>query len=169
MNIKQVKVFVSSPGRNFVTVKIITESGIYGVGDATLNGREMAVATMLEEHIAPCLIGRNAHDIEDIWQYLYKGVYWRRGPVNMAAIAAIDMALWDIKGKVANLPVYQLLGGKSRKGVNLYAHASGEDVDSTLEKAQELVKKGFKAIRLQSAIPGLSVTYGVLGDKKDYL
>lgn len=168
MNIKQVKVFVSSPGRNFVTVKIITESGIYGVGDATLNGREMAVATMLEEHVAPCLIGRNAHDIEDIWQYLYKGVYWRRGPVNMAAIAAIDMALWDIKGKVANLPVYQLLGGKSRKGVNLYAHASGEDVDSTLEKAQELVKKGFKAIRLQSAIPGLSVTYGVLGDKKDY-
>ena len=168
MKIKQVKVFVCSPGRNFVTVKIITESGIYGVGDATLNGREKAVATMLEEHIAPCLIGRDAHDIEDIWQYLYKGVYWRRGPVNMAAIAAIDMALWDIKGKVANLPVYQLLGGKSRKGVSLYAHASGEDVDSTLEKAQELVSNGFKAIRLQSAIPGLSVTYGVLGDKKDY-
>ncbi|WP_026052764.1 D-mannonate dehydratase ManD [Gayadomonas joobiniege] len=168
LKIEQVKVFVCNPGRNFVTVKIITEQGIYGIGDATLNGREMAVATMLEEHIAPCLIGRDAHNIEDIWQYLYKGVYWRKGPVNMAAIAAIDMALWDIKGKVANLPVYQLLGGKSRHAVNLYAHANGESISDTLDKAEALIKQGFKAIRLQAAIPGLAVTYGVLGDKKDY-
>ncbi|MFT2091024.1 D-mannonate dehydratase ManD [Paraglaciecola sp. 2405UD69-4] len=168
MKIKDVKVFVSCPGRNFVTVKVITEEGIYGLGDATVNGREMSVVAYLEEHVAPCLIGRNPHDIEDIWQYLYKGAYWRKGPITMAAIAAIDMALWDIKGKAANLPVYQLLGGKSRRGVSLYAHANGENIDDTLDKAQLLIDQGFKTIRLQSAIPGLKVTYGVLGDKKDY-
>lgn len=168
LKIEQVKVFVCNPGRNFVTVKIITNQGIYGVGDATLNGREMAVVSCLEEHLAPCLIGRDAHNIEDIWNYLYKGVYWRKGPINMAAIAAIDMALWDIKGKVSNLPVYQLLGGKSRTAVNLYAHANGESIEDTLNKTAELIKQGFKAVRLQSAVPGLAVTYGVLGDKKDY-
>ncbi|MDG1122561.1 MAG: D-galactonate dehydratase family protein [Glaciecola sp.] len=168
MKITAIKVFVCSPGRNFVTVKIHTDAGIYGIGDATLNGREMAVVTYLEEHVAPCLIGRDAHAIEDIWQYLYKGVYWRKGAVNLAAIAAIDMALWDIKGKAAGLPVYQLLGGKSRQGVTLYAHASGENIADTLDKAAQLIDQGYKAIRLQSAIPGLPVTYGVLGDKKDY-
>ena len=168
MKIQNVKVFVTCPGRNFVTVKVVTEKGNYGLGDATLNGREMAVVAFLEEHIAPCLIGRDPQDIEDIWQYLYKGVYWRRGPVNMAAIAAIDMALWDIKGKIAGLPVYQLLGGRSRKAVTLYAHANGESIDETLDNADALMAEGYQAIRLQSAIPGLPVTYGVLGDKKDY-
>jgi len=168
LKIKQIKVFICSPGRNFVTVKVITDSGLYGFGDATVNGREMAVVTYLEEHLVPCLIGRSAHDIEDIWQYLYKGVYWRKGAINMAAIAAIDMALWDIKGKVAGLPVYQLLGGRSRRGVTLYAHANGETIETTLDMAEEHIKQGFKAIRLQSAVPGLNVTYGVLGDKKDY-
>lgn len=168
MKIKEIKVFVCNPGRNFVTVKIITESGIYGIGDGTVNGRELAVATYLEEHVVPCLIGRDAQNIEDIWQYLYKGVYWRKGPITMAAIGAIDMALWDIKGKVAGLPVYQLLGGKSRTAVRVYAHANGENVEDTLDKMEGLVNQGFKAIRLQSAIPGLSVTYGILGDKKDY-
>jgi mannonate dehydratase len=168
LNIKEIRVIVSSPGRNFVTVKIITESGIYGLGDATVNGRELAVTTYLKEHVVPCLIGKNALNIEDIWQYLYKGVYWRKGPINMAAIAAIDVALWDIKGKVAGLPVYQLLGGKSREAVTVYAHANGENIEDTLDKMDELVKQGYKAVRLQCAIPGLPVTYGVLGDKKDY-
>jgi len=168
VKIKDVKVIVSCPGRNFVTVKVITDSGVYGLGDATLNGRELAVSTYLQEHVTPCLIGRNAHDIEDIWQYLYRGCYWRRGPVTMAAIGAIDMALWDIKGKLANMPVYQLLGGKSRRGVNLYAHANGSNIEDSLVKAQQLIEQGFKAVRLQAAVPGLNVTYGVLGDKKDY-
>ncbi|CAA0082827.1 D-mannonate dehydratase [Zhongshania aliphaticivorans] len=168
MIINNIEVFVCCPGRNFVTVKVTTSEGVYGVGDATVNGREQAVVALLEEHVIPCLIGRNAHDIEDIWQYLYRGVYWRKGPINMAATAAIDMALWDIKGKVAGLPVYQLLGGKSRKGVGLYAHANGEDIEQTLDNAQKHAAAGFKAIRLQSAVPGLDVTYGVLGDKKDY-
>ncbi len=168
MKIADIRVFVCCPGRNFVTVKIITEDGTFGLGDATVNGREMAVVAYLAEHVVPCLIGREAHAIEDIWQYLYRGAYWRRGPITMAAIAAIDMALWDIKGKVAGLPLYQLLGGRSRQSVTLYAHANGTDVDDTLDKAEALVSQGFKAIRLQSAIPGLPVTYGVLGDKKDY-
>jgi mannonate dehydratase len=168
LKIQEIKVIVCSPGRNFVTVKIVTDEGVYGIGDATLNGREMAVVTYLDEHVTPCLIGRDPNEIEDIWQYLYKGVYWRKGAVTMAAIAAIDMALWDIKGKIAGLPVYQLLGGKSRKAVTLYAHANGENIKDTLDKAQILIDQGFKAIRLQSAIPGLKVTYGVLGDKKDY-
>lgn len=168
MKIKAINVFVSCPGRNFVTVKVITEDGTYGLGDATVNGRELAVVTYLEEHVIPCLIGREANEIEDIWQYLYKGVYWRKGPINLAAIAGIDMALWDIKGKVAGMPVYQLLGGKSRKAVTLYAHANGETIEDTLDKTAALIAQGFKVIRLQSAIPGLKVTYGVLGDKKDY-
>lgn len=168
MKIKEIKVVVCSPGRNFVTVKIITDSGVYGLGDGTVNGREMAVVAYLKEHVVPCLIGRDPRDIEDIWQYLYRGVYWRKGPITMAAIAAIDMALWDIKGKLADMPVYQLLGGKSRDGVGLYVHANGENVDDTLDKAEALMAEGYDAIRLQSAVPGLSVTYGVLGDKKDY-
>ncbi|WP_133471768.1 D-mannonate dehydratase ManD [Paraglaciecola marina] len=168
MKITEVKVFVSCPGRNFVTVRVTTDQGVYGLGDATVNGREMSVVAYLEEHVARCLIGRDPQDIEDIWQYLYRGAYWRKGPITMAAIAGIDMALWDIKGKVANLPVYQLLGGRSRTGVTLYAHANGENIDDTLDKAQALIDQGFKAIRLQSAVPGLKVTYGVLGDKKDY-
>ncbi|RBP49713.1 D-mannonate dehydratase ManD [Arenicella xantha] len=168
MKIEDIKVIVCSPGRNFVTVKIVADSGVIGVGDATVNGREMAVVAYLEEHVIPCLVGRDPQDIEDIWQYLYKGAYWRKGPITMAAIAGIDMALWDIKGKLANLPVYQLLGGRSRAGVNLYAHAGGSDIDDTIDKAQTLVDQGFKAVRLQSAVAGLKTTYGVVGDKKDY-
>lgn len=168
MKIKQIKVFVSCPGRNFVTVKVITDEGVYGLGDATVNGREMAVVAYLEEHVVPCLINKDPHQIEDIWQYLYKGVYWRRGPITMAAIAAIDMALWDIKGKVAGLPVYQLLGGKSRNGITAYGHANGETMDKTLDNLGKLINDGFKVVRLQCAIPGLAGTYGTLGDKKDY-
>ena len=147
---------------------MITDSGVHGIGDGTVNGREMAVVAYLEEHIAPCLIGRDPQNIEDIWQYLYRGAYWRRDPITMAAIAAIDMALWDIKGKIAGLPVYQLLGGRSRKAVRLYAHANGRNIAETLDKAECLIDQGFSAIRLQSAVAGLAVTYGVLGDKKDY-
>ena len=94
--IREARVIVSCPGRNFVTLKIITDAGVTGVGDATLNGRELAVRSYLEDHVVPCLIGRDAHRIEDTWQYLYRGAYWRRGPVTMSAIAAVDMALWDI-------------------------------------------------------------------------
>ncbi|MGQ1890737.1 D-mannonate dehydratase ManD [Thermophagus sp. OGC60D27] len=161
MKITDAKIIVCSPGRNFVTLKIYTDEGIYGLGDATLNGRELAVAKYLEEYCIPSLIGRNPLNIEDIWHYFYRGVYWKRGAVTMTAIAAIDMALWDIKGKMLNTPLYNLLGGKSRSKVMVYAHANGTDLNHTLESVAEELDKGFKAIRVQSGIPGLAHTYGV--------
>src|SRR5947209_17845626 len=99
MKIKDAKVLVCSPGRNFVTLKIYTDEGIYGLGDATLNGRELAVASYLSDHVVPCLIGRDPFQTEDIWQYLYLGAYWRRGPVTMIAIYAVVMSRWVIKWK----------------------------------------------------------------------
>ena len=113
------------------------------------------------EHVIPCLIGRDAHQIEDIWQYLYKGAYWRRGPVTMSAIAAVDTALWDIKAKAANLPLYQLLGGKSRTGVMVYGHANGSDIAHTVDEVLRYKAEGYKAIRAQSGVPGLEKVYGV--------
>src|ERR1700740_1661257 len=159
MRITDAKVIVCSPGRNFVTLKIVTEDGLYGLGDATLNGRELAVAAYLSDHVIPLLVGRDARRIEDLWQYLYKGAYWRRGPVTMSAIAAVDTALWDIKGKALNVPVYQLLGGASRGGVLGYAPGSGSDIEDTVTAVGEYLALGYKAIRAQSRIPGLKSTY----------
>src|SRR5918992_4120069 len=132
MRIVDAKVIVCCPGRNFVTLKLVTEDGVYGLGDGTLNGRELAVASYLSDHVLPLLIGRDARRIEDTWQYLYKGAYWRRGPVTMAAIGAVDMALWDIGGKGMNGPGYPLLGGPSRDCVLVYAHANGKTLDDTV-------------------------------------
>jgi mannonate dehydratase len=168
MKITDAKVIVSSPGRNFVTLKITTEDGVYGLGDATLNGREMAVVSYLTEHVIPILIGRDARRIEDTWQFLYKGAYWRRGPVTMSAIAAVDTALWDIAGKALNVPVYQLLGGRSRDAVLVYGHASGADIDGTVKAVSEYQALGYKAIRAQSGVPGLGSTYGVGRGKMYY-
>ena len=161
MRITDAKVIICSPGRNFVTLKLITEDGLYGLGDATLNGRELAVASYLTDHVIPSLIGRDARKIEEIWQYFYKGAYWRRGPVTMSAISAVDTALWDIKAKSLNAPLYQLLGGASRDAVLVYGHASGADIEDTVTAVAHYLKLGYKAIRAQSGIPGLDSTYGV--------
>ncbi|MEX1216454.1 D-mannonate dehydratase ManD [Saccharospirillum sp.] len=161
MIIRSAKVIVTCPGRNFVTLKLETDEGISGIGDATLNGREMSVVAYLEEYILPALIGKDPQRIEDIWQYLYRGAYWRRGPVTMTAIAAVDVALWDIKAKVAGMPLYQLLGGKSREKVMVYSHATGLDIDSCLNEVRKKVELGYKAVRVQCGIPGLAATYGV--------
>src|ERR1019366_4751704 len=161
MKIEKVEVLVSSPNRNFVTLRITTDDGLVGLGDGTLNGRELAVATYLEAHVAPLLIGRDAHRIEDTWQYLYRGAYWRRGPVTMAAIAAVDIALWDIKAKAAGLPLYQLLGGASRKGLLAYGHASGMDLPELYAAIREHLADGYRAIRVQTGVPGLKSIYGI--------
>ncbi|MFI5837406.1 D-mannonate dehydratase ManD [Micromonospora sp. NPDC051300] len=168
MRIVDARVIVTCPGRNFVTLKVVTDDGVTGVGDATLNGRELAVASYLREHVVPLLIGRDPARIEDTWQYLYQGSYWRRGPVTMSAIAAVDTALWDIKGKVAGLPVYQLLGGRSRDGVTVYGHANGETVDEVLTEVARFVDLGYRAVRVQCGVPGLPHTYGVSADKMFY-
>jgi len=126
------------------------------------------VASYLSDHLVPLLIGRDARHIEDTWQYLYKGAYWRRGPVTMAAIAAVDTALWDLAGKRLNVPVYELLGGASREGVMVYAHAHGHTVDDVVESVATLQRAGYKAIRAQSAVPGVPSTYGVAPQGEAY-
>jgi mannonate dehydratase len=174
VNILSAEVLVTSPSRNFVTLKLTTDEGVTGLGDATLNGRELAVASYLRDHVAPLLPGRDAHRIEDTWQYLYRGAYWRRGPVTMAAIAAVDMALWDIKGKVAGLPLYQLIGGASRTGLLAYGHASGTSLPALSESIHEYLERGYRAIRVQTAVPGINALYGVAaqpqasGERYDY-
>jgi mannonate dehydratase len=168
MKITRASVNVCSPGRNFVTLRVETDEGIYGLGDGTLNGRELAVVSYLTEHVIPCLIGRDPFQTEDIWQYLYRGAYWRRGPVTMAAIAAVDVALWDIKGKALNTPVYNLLGGKSREGVLVYAHANGADIEQTADAVARHIDLGYLAVRAQSGIPKLASTYGVPKDNAPY-
>jgi mannonate dehydratase len=168
VKITDAKVLLSSPGRNFVTLKVSTDQGIYGLGDATLNGRELAVASYLQDHLIPYLVGRDPFQSEDIWQYFYRGAYWRRGPVTMTAIAAIDMALWDIKGNAFNTPVYNLLGGKSRDAVLVYGHANGRDIEETGDEVAKYISLGYKAIRAQTGIPGLPSTYGVAKDKMYY-
>jgi len=168
MKITDAKVMVSSPGRNFVTLKVSTDQGIYGLGDATLNGRELAVASYLQDHLIPCLIGRDPFQSEDIWQYFYRGAYWRRGPVTMTAVAAIDMALWDIKGKAFETPVYNLLGGKSRDAVLVYGHANGRSIEETEDEVAKYISLGYRAVRAQTGIPGLTSTYGVAKDKMYY-
>jgi mannonate dehydratase len=162
------RVIVSCPGRNFVTLKIETRSGIAGIGDATLNGRELAVAAYLEEHVVPNLIGRDAGRIEDTWQFLYRGAYWRRGPVTMTAIAAVDVALWDILGKLAGLPLYRLLGGRSREGVLVYGHANGRDIAETSAEVGRYIERGYRAVRAQCGVPGLTKPYGVSSAKDAY-
>ncbi|TBW35337.1 D-galactonate dehydratase family protein [Siculibacillus lacustris] len=168
MKITSARVIVTCPGRNFVTLKIETDEGLTGVGDATLNGRELAVASYLTDHVIPCLIGRDPHRIEDTWQYLYRGAYWRRGPVTMSAIAAVDTALWDIKAKAAGLPLYQMLGGRSRDGALVYPHANGADIEETVDRVGDFLAKGFKAVRAQCGIPGIATTYGVAHGSKFY-
>ncbi len=160
MKITDARVIVTCPGRNFVTLQLSTDDGLTGLGDATLNGRELAVAAYLQEHVAPLLIGRAADRIEDTWQYLYKGGYWRRGPVTMSAIAAVDTALWDLKAKAAGMPLYQLLGGASRDGVTVYGHADGDSVDEAMDELARFLDAGYRAVRVQVGVPGLT-TYGI--------
>ncbi|MFS0795630.1 D-mannonate dehydratase ManD [Microbacterium sp. 1P10AE] len=161
MIIDKAEVIVTSPDRNFVTLKLTTDDGLSGLGDATLNGRELAVVAYLREHVVPLLIGRDASSIEDTWQFLYRSAYWRRGPVTMAAIAAVDVALWDIKAKAAGMPLYQLLGGASRTGLLAYGHASGKTNDEIFDSIRSHQEQGYKAIRVQSAVPGLNSIYGI--------
>lgn len=168
MKIRDAKVLVSCPSRNFITLKVFTDEGICGLGDGTLNGREQAVVAYLQEHLIPCLIGRDPFQTEDTWQYFYRGAYWRRGPVTMAAIGAVDVALWDIKAKALGVPLYQLIGGKSRDRVQVYCHANGRDLEEAVDDVGRHIEQGYRAVRVQSGIPGLETTYGIAKDGRKY-
>jgi mannonate dehydratase len=167
MRIQQIKTILTSPNQNYLFVKIITDSGLYGVGDASLNGQEQAVADFIDDYLAPLLIGRDPGNIEDIWQSVYRGLYWRGGNIMMSALSGIDMALWDILGKETDKPLYALLGGKSRDKVLCYCHVRGSTNQERAEHAAELVRRdGLKVIRLRVGQPAAMGTLGKQnGDK----
>ncbi|MEP7290871.1 MAG: enolase C-terminal domain-like protein [Chloroflexota bacterium] len=151
ITIQDVQVITTQPDtQRLVIVKIITsEPGLYGLGCATFTQRFHAVVAAIEGHLKPFLIGRDVSRIEDIWQMANVNGYWRNGPVLNNAISGADMALWDIKGKLANMPVYQLLGGKSREAAAVYVHADGRDAQEVTENAQRFIEQGYRFIRLQ--------------------
>ena len=174
MKITDAKVFVGGPGKNYVTLKIMTDTGVYGIGDATLNNRETLPAKYLTDYLIPNIIGMDPRQSEDIWQMMYRGAYFRGGPIAMAAYGAIDMALWDIKGKLAGMPLYQLFGGKSRDGALVYAHATGADLPDLLDSIARYRDEGYKAVRVQCGIPDMpTASYAVPEVKgqagKDYI
>ncbi|MFM7321840.1 MAG: D-galactonate dehydratase family protein [Armatimonadota bacterium] len=149
MKITDVKVFLTCPGVNYVFVKVFTDQpGLYGVGEGTLAGSEPIVAETLR-HLTPLILNRDPRNIEDMWHVLYRQGYWRGGPIFLAALAAIDMALWDIKGKLAGMPVYQLLGGASRSGVTVYRHAHGRDAVECEDGVRGYMEQGYRVIRAQ--------------------
>jgi mannonate dehydratase len=144
-------------GRRFTIVKITTDQdGLYGYGCATFTQRADLVVAAIERYLAPFLIGKPADRIEDLWQACFHSSYWRNGPVLNNAISGIDMALWDIKGRQAGLPVYQLLGGKCREAVACYDRATGADIPEVIDQARRRVAEGFQHVRLQVAIPGMA-------------
>ncbi len=168
LKITDVRTIMTAPDRiRLVVVKVMTsEPGLYGLGCATFTQRALAVQVAVDKYLRPFLIGRNVDDIEDIWQSSYVSSYWRNGPVLFNAMSGVDMALWDIKGKRAGMPVYQLLGGKCRFGAALYAHTSGRNYQEVEERARAAMEKGYKYIRVQVAIPGMA-TYGAANERAE--
>src|SRR5438552_8660417 len=149
--ITRVRAIQTAPQRTrLVVVKVETsEPGLYGLGCATFNQRPLAVVTAVEEYLDPFARGRDADNIEDLWQNAYTSSYWRNGPVLNNALSGLDMALWDIKGKRANMPVYQLIGGKCRFAVDCYAHSSGRDHQELEDSVRKNIEQGFRHIRIQ--------------------
>ncbi len=162
VTIRKVRAILTAPaGINLIVVKVETsEPGLYGLGCATFAYRENAVKSIVEEYFDPLLRGRDVADIEDIWQLMQQNSYWRNGPVIGNAISGVDIALWDIKGKMANMPVYDLLGGKSRSGVPVYTHADGRDIKEITENVKKYMANGIKHVRVQ---------WGGYGSKTDEL
>ena len=162
VKIRDIRVIMTQPtsGGRFTVVKIeTTEPGLYGLGDASYRTRPLAVKSAIEDYLRPFLIGKDVANIEDIWQSAWVSSYWRNGPVLNNALGGVDEALWDIKGKMANMPVYDLLGGKTREAAAVYAHASGSSLQATEDVARSFMERGFHYIRLQTATPGFA-TYG---------
>jgi mannonate dehydratase len=168
IQISDVRTICTAPdGIRLVIVKVeTTEPGLYGVGCATFTQRPLSVVTAVEQYLKPLLVGRDPNDIEDIYQSSFVSSYWRSGPVLNNALSGVDMALWDIKGKLAGMPLYQLFGGKVRHSADIYAHASGKDFDEVTEQAKALMDQGIRHVRCQVAVPGYS-TYGAQIEPKE--
>ena len=151
IKITNINTYITCPdGINLIVVRVDTnQPGLYGLGCATYTQRCKAVVTVIEEYIKPLILGRNVMETQELWNLMNNNGYWRNGPVVNNAVSGVDMALWDIKGKIANLPVYDLIGGKSREAVALYCYANGESRDDILEKASKRIEEGFHYIRLQ--------------------
>lgn len=169
LRVTGVRAVVTAPeGMPLVVVRVDTsEPGLYGLGCATFTQRYAAVAAAVGEHVAPLVIGRHPADIEDITRLIHYSSYWRNGPVLNNALSGVDQALWDIAGKRAGMPVYELLGGRSRAAVEVYTHASGASIAETLDRAEALLAEGYRHIRLQTGGPGLG-TYGAPGTSGGY-
>jgi mannonate dehydratase len=161
VTITDVRVICTAPdGIRLVIVKIETsDAGLWGVGCATFTQRPLAVVAAIEHYLRPFLVGRDPDDIEDIWQASFVSSYWRGGPVLNNALSGVDEALWDIKGKRAGMPVYQLLGGRARRAADVYVHANGRDVDELEDRVREFQAQGFRHVRCQMEVPGYA-TYG---------
>lgn len=161
VTIRNIRTILTEPDNTrLVIVKVETsEPDLYGLGCATFTQRPTAVYAAINDYLAPFLKNKNVSDIEDIWQSSYVSSYWRNGPVLNNALSGIDQALWDIKGKMANMPVYDLLGGRSREAAPVYVHASGESHQEVGENVQKYIDEGFHHIRVQMATKGYS-TYG---------
>ncbi len=159
--IKDIQVIETAPaGLRLTVVKILTDQdGLYGYGDGTFTQRAGLVKPAIENYLKPFLIGKSADRIEDIWQSCYDSSYWKNGPVLNNAISAIDEALWDIKGRQAGVPVYELAGGKTREAVDTYTHAAGNEISETIDQAKGFMAKGFRNVRVQVGVPGYAA-YG---------
>jgi mannonate dehydratase len=165
--IKDVSVITTQPaGVRLVVVKVLTDQdGLYGYGCATFTQRADLVVAAVERYLKPLVVGRPADSIEDMWQLMYNSSYWRNGPVLNNAISGIDQALWDIKGRQAGMPVYELLGGKCRRAAMIYSHAAGREIPETIDQARKLMASGSKAVRLQVGVPGMAA-YGAPGQQR---
>jgi mannonate dehydratase len=150
--ITDVKVILTAPeGINLVVVKVETnQPGLHGFGCATFAYRHLVVQCLVEEYLKPLLVGRDVGAIEELWQLMHQNAYWRHGPIENSAISGVDMALWDIKGKMAGMPLYQLFGGKVREGVPVYRHADGRDLAELCDNIQKYQAQGITHIRCQS-------------------